>query len=283
MCLQMGSKHIIHFDNVDEAREAYKIGMGMISSRRTLRKYLRGSTYRNVFRDNGRVLDVRDYGGKVDLKIRLGGNETSTLKVRDLSIESESLGIIKEFSEKCRKDSVARPSSGDLGSMFAFGYRSKESGDYVSMKGENSDLIRNYNVVSRKLFDKHFPEDVKDIIDADREQNIVPSASMGGVDGISAYCLVSRDLINAGHFDLDTSVGISVFNERIIGKAVDWFFILPNTVVDGESNERAVMIQLFDGCTLCWDGRKIFHCTGTKEVGENNHVYGNYWGGKDYR
>ena len=108
---------------------------------------------------------------------------------------------------------------------------SKESGDYVSMKGENLDMIRNYNVVSRKLLDKHFRVDIKVIIYADKEQNIVPSASMGGVVKINTYFLVSRDLINARHFDLDTSVGISVFNERIIAKTVDWFFISPNTTI----------------------------------------------------
>ena len=47
--------------------------------------------------------------------------------------------------------------------------------------------------------------------------------------------------------------------------------------------KKSVIIKLFDGWTLSWDGRKVYHCTATNEVGDGNHVYGNYWGGKQYR
>lgn len=283
-CLQRGPSVRIAFDNVKEAREAYKIGMGMRASKYNRRKFLNGGCYRNIFFDNGLELDVRKYGGNMNLNIAISDGKVSVLKIRDLSGEREMLKVIKDFSEKSNKDSGARCNSGDSGSMFAFGMHGISQGDYISMKDEAMmDCCRTYNIIARNLLDKYFKEDVKDIIEADRRQGIVPSESMGGKDGISAYSLVSRDLVNAAHYDLDTSVGISIFNERIPGLGINWFFILPNTIVEGGSKDKAIMIKLFDGCTLSWDGRDIFHCTGTLDVGSGNHLYGNYWGGKVYR
>jgi len=279
-CPQRGSECRKDFTDADEARDAYKIGMKMTGTKH--RKYLKGARYRNILFDNAYVLDVREYGGIVNLNIRLDDDTMSIFKVRDLSHEFEELEVIKKFSESSNKDSEARCAAGDSGAMFAFGKHNRVKGDYISMKDKSMD-IREYCVVSRKLLDKYFREDVKKIINADREQGITASKSMGGNDGISAYCLISRDLINAAHYDLDTTVSITIFHEKIKGKAKDWFFVLPNTVMNGRNSNKAVVIKLFDGCTLCWDGRKIFHCTGRRDIGEGNNVYGNFWGGKVYR
>ena len=158
-------------------------------------------------------------------------------------------------------------------------------GDYVSMKDENTNMyIREYSIVARKLLETYFKNEVHEIRMADKQQGIDgPSTELGGEEGISAYCLISQDLRNAAHYDLDTSVGISIFNERIPGRATNWFFVLPNTIRIGDCEEKAIIIKLFDGCAICWDGRKVFHCTATKDVGVNNHLYGNYWGGKVYK
>ena len=281
-CLQRGSLRRIKYKNADEARNAYNIGMQMKTNLYSRRKYLRGGRYRNIFMECRYLLDVRDYGGMVDLNIKLSNGETSILKIRDLSIEVEAMEGVKEFSERSKKESEARCSAGDLGKMFAFGKHNKVSGDYVSMKNKPMH-VRNYCLDSKKLLNKYFEDEVKQIIEADRKQGIIPSYLMGGENGISAYCLVSRDLVNAAHYDLDTSVGISIFNEKIVGMAKSWCFVLPNTIIDGGSDKEAIVIKLFDGCTISWDGRKVFHCTGTKEVGDGNHLYGNYWGGKVYK
>jgi len=59
--------------------------------------------------------------------------------------------------------------------------------------------------------------------------------------------------------------------------------VLPNTIELDDVNEKAIVIKLFDGIAICWDGRKIFHSTATKDIGEGNHTYGNFWGGKLYK
>ena len=282
-CIQQGSGNRITFDNVEEAREAYKIGMQMKENKFKRRKYVRGGMYMNIFLENSFEVDVQKYGGMVNLNIKVSSGEVSVLKIRDLSGEEESLKVIKDFSENCCKSSVARSSCGDSGSMYAFGYRNDSQGDYVSMRDLSKDgMTYTYNTVARKLLDKYFMDEVKDIIAADRKQDVIPTESMGGTEGLSAYCLVSRDLVNAAHYDLDTSFGISIFNERIPGRAKNWYFILPNTIVHGGNHDKAIIIKLFDGCTLSWDGRVIFHCTGTSKIGNGNHLYGNYWGGKVY-
>ena len=281
LCPQKGVGYPIHYKTANKAREAYKLGMKLPGGKFKKRKYLSGSSYQHIFMEHARIVDVRDYGGLLDLRIRLNDGSISLLKVRDLNLEVDAMIEIKDFSERCDKRSKVRGSAQDHGYMYAFGRFTKES-NYVSMKADEMN-IRRYTEVSKSVLRKYFKDELEEIMTADRNQGVTPLESMGGEDGISSYCLVSEDLVNAGHYDLDTSVGVSVFNEKVPGTAKDWFFVLPNTVIVGENDEKAVIIKLFDGCTICWDGRKVFHCTGTKEVGEGNHLYGNYWGGKKYK
>lgn len=281
-CVQLGEKVRVLHTNIDEAREAYKIGINLVGSRKKQRKYLYGSRYRNFFHGSFKIIDVRDYGGVVNLNILIEKGETSILKIRDLSMEKELMTSVKKFNDTMKRVSIARSHSGDEGKMFAFGFRNLKEGDYKSMKCTKMD-VRSYCVDVRNTLDNYFKLEIDEIIDADLKQGVIPSDTMGGKNGISAYSLVSEDLVNAPHFDLDTSVGISVFNEKHPGSSTNWNFVLPNTMlVDGNNNE-AIVIKLFDGCTLSWDGRKIFHCTSMKDIGEGNHVYGNYWGGKNYK
>ena len=281
-CLQRGASFRIKKTSIVEARDAYKLGVNNQGSGRKQRKYLFGSRYRDLFDGYYKVIDVREYGGSVDLNIKLENGDRTVLKVRDMNIEREFMKVVKEFSEKSNKVSEARCHSGDSGNMFAFGYYNSKHGDYKSMQDETMD-IRNYSITARKILDKYFKREIQDIVEADRKQDVVPSELMGGEDGISAYALISVDLVNAAHFDLDTSVGISIFNEKCPGTATNWNFVLPNTTLVHGNQNKAVVIKLFDGCAIAWDGRKVFHCTSAKNIGEGNHVYGNLWGGKVYR
>ncbi len=282
-CLQRGNRVRIKHNDIKEAREAYNIGMGMISSKNNQRKYLYGSRYKNFFSGHVKVIDVlRDYGGKLDLNIGFNNKKKkSIMKIRNLGLESELMDVIKNFNRKCKKCSKARGESGDLGEMFAFGLHNKVD-EYKSMESEDLDLLEHYSKVARKYLEKYFPEEIKDIIHADSKQGIKPSKAMGGTDGISAYALLSMDLRNAAHYDLDTSASITIFNEDLPGTATNWNFVLPNTILNDGKSDEAVVIKLFDGCAIGWDGREIFHCTSAKDIGENNHIYGNFWGGKKY-
>ncbi len=270
-------------EGINQARRAYQNGMKTMGSRNNFRKYLRGGLYKEIYFEKCKELDVRDFGGSLNLNIRRGNGRYTFMEVRDLSSECELLREIKNFNESCSKESTARDNSGDSGSMFAFGMRSVKDGDYKSMRTSDTTLSQ-YCITARKLLERYFDAGVDEIIDADRKQGVTPCELMGGEQGLSAYCLVSRDLVNAAHYDLDTSVSMTIFNEKMAGTAEDWFFVLPNTFEKDDNDERAILIRLFDGCAICWDGRKVFHATATKEIHEKrgNHTYGNFFGGKNY-
>lgn len=282
-CIQRGSNFTVCFDDIGQAREAYKMGMNMAASKHNKRKYLHGGLYRELFFEKANIIDIREYGGSVNLNVKVSKDEFSVMKLRNLRTETCGLGVIKNFNEKCDKSSSCRANSGDSGSMFAFGLRNIREGNYKSMKFCD-EMVREYSLEARKLLSRYFSKEVSEIIKADRNQTVTPTWLMGGDDGLSAYCLVSRDLVNSAHYDLDTSVSITIFNEKMVGTAEDWFFVLPNTMKEHDKDEKAIVIRLFDGCTICWDGRKIFHATATRDIGLNkgNHTYGNFWGGKNY-
>ena len=248
--------------------------------RKKHRKYLFGSKYVNIFHDFAQIIDVRDHDGSTDLIINYDNDKHTTLKIRDISTESESMDTIKRFINNANMISKARNHSGDLGSMFAFGFHNSKHGNYVSMNNDNGNC-RRYCIEMRRLLENYFKEEISEIINADRRQGKFAGHDMGDTDGISAYCLVSKDLVNSAHYDLDTSPGISLFVEDTIDKATGWYFILPNTY--SNETKKAIIIKLFNGCAISWDGRKIFHCTGLENLGEDNHVYGCYFGGKKYK
>lgn len=281
-CLQRGVSFRINKTIIVEAREAYQLGVTIKGSRRKQRKYLFGSRYRDFFDGFYKIIDVREYGGNGNLNITTEDGDVSVVKIRDVSRDNELLQCMKKFNEQMERSSIARCWSGDAGNMYAFGFHNNKEGNYKSMRNVSMD-VSGYSITARKGLEKYFKKEIDEIIAADREQDIVPSIAMGGEEGISAYALVSEDLVNAAHYDLDTSVGLSVFNELIPGNATNWNFVLPNTTLVDGNDKEAIAIKLFDGCAIAWDGRKIFHCTSTKVIGEGNHVYGNYWGGKKYR
>ena len=238
-CLQRGVMFRIKKTCIVEAREAYKRGIHILRSRSKRRKYLLGSRYRDLFNGFYKVIDVREYGGCVDLNITIENGETSVLKIRDVSRDGELLQCLKIFNKEMDKSSIARCHSGDDGKMYAFGFHNSKEGNYKSMRDVGTD-IRHYSTVARKRLQEYFHEEIHKIIKADRDQNIVPCAQMGGEQGISAYALVSEDLVNAAHYDLDTSVGISVFNELKPQYATNWNFVLPNTtLVNGKEHEAS--------------------------------------------
>ena len=57
------------------------------------------------------------------------------------------------------------------------------------------------------------------------------------------------------------------------------YFLLPNVMKDDDGN-RGIAIRLFHGCCISWDGHKLYHCTGLRDKGNENHVYGNFFGAK---
>ena len=276
----------IPFTDATKAREHYNITMSSKLNTTKQRKYLKGSKYINTFSPRVEI-DVKKFKGAVDLEIKLNESEISKLKVRDLSNEIDFLKTLHVFNQlkpteedkkKADKLSRGRQHCGDGGSMFMFGCRNKGV-PYASSR-QNHYNVEDMSRCARIVLEKYFRKEVNEIMTSDKNQEV---DTLGGTKGFGAYTIVSKDLVNAPNLDVnDTTVSITVFNEKHPGSASGWYFVLPNTTLLHGKDNQAVVIKLFHGCALSWDGRKIFHCTALKEIGNNNHVYGNFWSSKKY-
>ncbi len=63
----------------------------------------------------------------------------------------------------------------------------------------------------------------------------------------------------------------SVGGEVTGSKAKTWFFVMPNGSINGS---KGVVVQLFHGAAISWEGRVIRQCSSEAEMGEGNDVYG---------
>ena len=78
------------------------------------------------------------------------------------------------------------------------------------------------------------------------------------------YCLSdfmahSVDLCNSSHYDVgDDSMSTCTWIEEDIGKTDNWYFVFPNVTMD---YKKAIVIKLFNGCTITWDARKLRHAS----------------------
>ena len=89
---------------------------------------------------------------------------------------------------------------------------------------------------------------------------------------ISVEFVGSNNLINAAHKDTqDLSYGIATWVEHIPNMATGWYFILPNVTAD---NKTAIVIKLYHGLSLLFDGRVIWHCSTVEKTGVSNSVNG---------
>ena len=137
---------------------------------------------------------------------------------------------------------------------------------------EVADCLRNVSKGCKEyLSECGFTSEVEDILSNNKGKQL---PIMDGC--ISERIVQSQNLVNAAHFDInDNSMSISIFTEEKIGEALGWYFILPNVSIDGK---RGILIELSQGVTIAWDGRKVWHCSAVKEVGEGNNVFGTFFG-----
>ena len=163
----------------------------------------------------------------------------------------------------------------------------------IRLETKHKDQLLNWRkiqILQKKIEDYHKEMNVlfhdvegfrlNDIQENDKAQGIVPHQFLGGKDGVSSFFIISENLINSSHYDFDGSHSISLFLEKRPNVAQGWFFVLPNVMIRG--SYKAIIIKLFHGCLIGWDGRVIRHCTATERIGNNNKLYGMYFGSKKY-
>ena len=113
----------------------------------------------------------------------------------------------------------------------------------------------------------------------ERQRGVFPSEFMGGKGGITATSVMSFDLGNESHFDVnDLGKSFSIWVERKPGTARNWFLCFPNMQIKYQGRiYQGLRIQLFDGAVVEWDGRAMKHFTTVTEIGNGNMVNGYFF------
>jgi hypothetical protein len=266
---------------VDDAKEA--IGLNTYfqtqdASRRRKRGFVFGALYQNLFAGHFEV-DHQSMGD-VDILVQDVKTRTSSLmKIRSLAADSDLMNLIVDLGESMPRKGTCRRNVGDLGDMFALGYRSKAQGlIYNQTRNERTKKVMT-ELTTRVVpfLQKHYQDVLRDIRMAEGAGAIVPALEeMGGVRGPGGSIMLSRNLGNSSHYDYsDRSNSCSIWAEKRLGKAKNWYFVLPNLSINGS---KGVVVKLRHGVSISWDGRIIRHCSSVTEVGEENNVYGCMFG-----
>ena len=242
-------------------------------------KYVNGALYNNFFSDKYVIIDPWDVDGadQIKIEIKIGYQKTTTIDIK--LAEKGYVEALLAFDNQAvwyeggKLGNTQRKKQAARGKMDVMGWNGRNGKAYVgydAFEGIASKLTNATNQYLMKDFKKH-SERIK------RFTRNVPRAP-GMEKAFFSEWTRSYDLVNAAHVDAgDACVGIATWIEKVPGRAKDWFFILPNLVLDG-AGERGTLIRLRHGLTIAWDGRLLHHCSSVGELGDDNHVMGYYFG-----
>ena len=103
----------------------------------------------------------------------------------------------------------------------------------------------------------------------------------GGAKGFSPHMAMSRNLMNASHFDpRDGAPGMCVYAEKDPGNAKDWNFVYPNILIKYNGRTyNGLTVRLSHGVAMLFDGRVIRHCTSIHELDKTNNSTFGFWFG----
>lgn len=267
------------------ARKFYNRMKGLPKNSKLQRNQVYGARYEKKFITNAyKFIDLsstpRNHRLTIELEVQ-DGEELKTPNMEIINAASEvnlfdslrRLGIAYPPRGNCRQR------SGDLGEMYAYGYKSmKHKQMYEKTTRTVSKELTESSPLVHAYMKEHLPDVLEEIKAAERELGTVPPIpEMGGEESCpSVSGNGTRDLANAPHKDKkDKSRCAAFWCEEQPGTAKGWNLIFPNASIDGS---KGVVIKLFDGIVVSWDGRLLQHCSSAFKVGENNHVYGIWYG-----
>ena len=256
---------------------------GEPKSKRRKRGFIFGALYEQMYEGYHEV--DHQLVGDVDLVIQDSKSKSTTrMKIRSAASYSTLMSHLVELGESMPNKGPCRRDVGDLGEMFAVGYRSKARAQlYAQTHIERTKEAM--TVATRAVgpfLRKHYPDVLADIQRAEKAGAEVPALeAMGGAEGPGGSIMISKNLGNSSHYDnSDGSNSCSIWAETNVGEASNWYFVLPNMRINGS---EGVVIKLRHGVSISWDGRIVRHCSSvTAGVGGTNNVYGCMFGsGRD--
>ena len=275
--IQNGTEFNVH-DSI-KARSLYKQYASYNTNKYNKRKYVDGALYSSLFHECTNIMNPIP-GGLIRLNVKLfGTNEISIVTITcDTIVRNKYLMALNELGDLLShfRGNTSRKNLKDEGNMKFLGKGRLGSSKIGVYKLTNqSDLIQKStekvtNMAKNYYIQHGYNKEVTSINEGKRYGN------MNSKNGFVSSIVQSCDLKNSAHIDVgDSNICISTWTEKELGQASGWYFLMPNTTIDGK---KAIAISLRHGVTISWDGRKIMHCSALNNVGMNNHVYGTFYG-----
>jgi ribosomal protein S4 len=266
--------------DIDEARNWNTYYQSLPKSSRRHRKFVFGAIYQHFYPGFYEVDHMTM--GDVDLVVfDMSTQTTSVLKIRSAAADVALMEAIVTLGECMPKGGNCRKNAGDLGQMYALGYRSKKMQKvYVQLRKKTTrDAMTDVCTRVLPFLKKEYPEVLSDIQTEERSglKALMPALEeMGGEEGPGGSIMLSRNLGNSSHFDTsDNSFSCSIWGEKHQRRAESWYFVLPNMSFNGSSG---IVIRLRHGVAISWDGRIHRHCSSVPDPGPDNNVYGCMFG-----
>jgi hypothetical protein len=262
-----------------------QLQQGRASRFRKKRQFVYGALYDKLWWGH-KTIDLS--GGlctHVDIVVTVENGETTVVRIGSAKDESVLLKAIVGLGKELPSGGNARNKVGDEGDMFALGYKSTKNADiYAPTKNELIGVaMARAATAAGKYMKRHWLSDYNNIREADSLKTetatqlpVEPLKEMGGKDGPGHVIMISRNLGNSSHVDYaDASRSIAFWVEEKPGQAKNWYFLLPNVSIE---ESKGVVIKLFHGAVISWDGSKIRHCSSITKPGNDNNVYGCMFG-----
>jgi hypothetical protein len=261
-----------------EARHLTNFYKGEPQSKRRKRGFTHGAVYQHLY--PGYLEIDHEAMGDVDIYVHdILTHTMSLMKIRSAKGDAELMRGVIRLGELMPRKGNCRKDVGDIGQMFALGYRSKRQGLIYSLTGdeETKEAMSTLTKLVLPFLKDEYTEVLEDIQRAERSGAKVPALeAMGGEEGPGGSIMLSRNLGNSSHFDFsDGSASCSIWAEKYVDMAGNWYFVLPNLSIDGSSG---TVVKLRHGVAISWDGRIIRHCSSVTDVGDGNNVYGCMFG-----
>jgi hypothetical protein len=226
----------------------------------------------------------------IELRVILDDGSQSIVKAVNLNFEGKVMEqLIISGTKLSNSKGNARQKSGDNGEMFGIGRRAgggKHGFNTTPMfalsdpesKSYDKKFTESFCVAARsfsKMVKTYFPNLSMKYKEIEKKNDIDINWQLGGHLGICASADISVNLCNAEHVDChDGHSGISMWLEKKIGDAKNWYLLLPSTYDGNDPDKKPLAIKLFHGITVIWDGRVVRHCTAKTFLSDDNDVFG---------
>ena len=232
------------------------------------RRYVKGSYHNNMF--NHKYSDIIDWreSGDMDILVILPDKTLSKISIRRAPEQLSRKILLMNEALKSKRCNCRGLRFGDEGKMYSMGKRSETQEYVVSEKDSNiRSLMTSIGIERRSWFQNEFPKEFEEHFSTENNLDYMKPC-------LSDFMVHSINLRNASHYDVsDVTITTTTWVEDQIGNTDNWYFLFPNVTRDMET---AIVIKLFHGCTINWDGAKLRHCSSlTRLRGGNGTSAGN--------